>query len=177
MGPPSRQTALRHSSSRFGQANRQARRQNTRKKNGRQRASLMTGRRPTTTGVLGNRTDFRTAHPDWISLPQLFKESGYVSLRTGKIFHGGLDDPKAWNLGDSEAQCGPLHWAQRRRVGGETRSFAAILRPFPGRTGISGASWRNWTGWVCGKIRLSCSRSPVRAELSGLTRQYAAALG
>jgi arylsulfatase A-like enzyme len=63
------------------------------------RASLMTGRHPTHTGVLGNRTDFRALHPDWISLPQLFKENGYASLRTGKIFHGGYDDPKAWSVG------------------------------------------------------------------------------
>jgi iduronate 2-sulfatase len=62
------------------------------------RSSLMTGRHPTTTGVLGNRTAFRDAHPDWISLPQLFKQNGYVSCRTGKIFHGGIDDPKAWTV-------------------------------------------------------------------------------
>ena len=63
------------------------------------RASLLTGRNPTTTGVLGNRTDFRVKHPDWTSLPQLFRENGYVSLRTGKIYHGGIDDPKAWTVG------------------------------------------------------------------------------
>jgi len=61
------------------------------------RSSLLTGRRPTKTGVLGNRTAFRDLHPDWVSLPQLFKESGYISLRNGKIYHGGIDDPKAWN--------------------------------------------------------------------------------
>ena len=60
------------------------------------RSSLLTGRPPTKTGVLGNRTAFRDLHPDWVSLPQLFKESGYVSLRNGKIYHGGIDDPKAW---------------------------------------------------------------------------------
>jgi iduronate 2-sulfatase len=60
------------------------------------RASLLTGRRPATTGVIGNRTNFRDAHPDWISLPQLFKQNGYVTARAGKIFHGGIDDPKAW---------------------------------------------------------------------------------
>jgi arylsulfatase A-like enzyme len=62
------------------------------------RSSLMTGRHPMITGVLGNRTAFRDAHPDWISLPQLFKDNGYVSARTGKIFHGGIDDPKAWTV-------------------------------------------------------------------------------
>jgi iduronate 2-sulfatase len=61
------------------------------------RASLLTGRNPTRTGVLGNRTDFRVAHPDWTSLPQLFRQNGYVSVRAGKIFHGGIDDPKAWD--------------------------------------------------------------------------------
>jgi iduronate 2-sulfatase len=63
------------------------------------RASLFTGRNPTVTGVLGNRTDFRRLHPDWTSLPQLFKENGYTTIRVGKIFHGGIDDPKAWNIG------------------------------------------------------------------------------
>jgi arylsulfatase A-like enzyme len=63
------------------------------------RSSMLTGHKPTVTGVLGNRTAFRDAHPDFVSLPQLFKENGYVSLRTGKIFHGGIDDPKAWNEG------------------------------------------------------------------------------
>jgi arylsulfatase A-like enzyme len=62
------------------------------------RASQLTGRNPTKTNVLGNRTDFRTAHPDWITLPQLFIQNGYVSVRAGKIYHGGIDDAKSWNV-------------------------------------------------------------------------------
>ena len=61
------------------------------------RSSLLTGRPPTKTGVLGNRTSFRDLHPDWVTLPQLFKDNGYISLRNGKIFHPGSDDPKAWH--------------------------------------------------------------------------------
>ncbi len=60
------------------------------------RSSLLTGRSATKTGVLGNRTAFRDVHPDWMSLPQLFRANGYKTVRAGKIFHGGLDDPKAW---------------------------------------------------------------------------------
>lgn len=60
------------------------------------RASLLTGRNPTKTSVLGNRTDFRVAHPDWTTLPQLFKENGYVTVRAGKIYHGGIDDAQSW---------------------------------------------------------------------------------
>jgi arylsulfatase A-like enzyme len=71
------------------------------------RSSLLTGRPPTKTGVLGNRMAFRDLHPDWVSLPQLFKENGYVSLRNGKIYHGGIDDPKAWTEAwDSESSDG-----------------------------------------------------------------------
>jgi iduronate 2-sulfatase len=61
------------------------------------RASLLTGRNPTKTSVLGNRTDFRVAHPDWTTLPQLFAQNGYVTMRAGKIYHGGIDDAKSWN--------------------------------------------------------------------------------
>jgi len=63
------------------------------------RASLLTGQTPRVTEVLGNRTDFRATHPELTSLPQLFREQGYATARTGKIFHGGYDDPKAWEVG------------------------------------------------------------------------------
>ncbi|HWA08577.1 MAG TPA: sulfatase [Opitutaceae bacterium] len=63
------------------------------------RTSLMTNRHPTTTEVLGNRQNFRPAHPDWVSLPQLFKNNGYTSMRSGKIFHDLYDDAQAWTLG------------------------------------------------------------------------------
>jgi arylsulfatase A-like enzyme len=60
------------------------------------RTSMLNSRHPGTTGVLGNRTRFRDTHPDYVSLPQHFKAQGYVTLRAGKVFHGGIDDPLAW---------------------------------------------------------------------------------
>jgi len=60
------------------------------------RSSLFTGRYPTTTGVMENLTYFRDAHPDWVTLPQHFKNNGYVTARTGKQFHGGMDDEPSW---------------------------------------------------------------------------------
>ena len=62
------------------------------------RASMLTGRHPGTTGVLGNRTWFGDLHPDFVSLPKYFKNNGYTSVRVGKIFHGGIDDTDAWSV-------------------------------------------------------------------------------
>jgi iduronate 2-sulfatase len=60
------------------------------------RASLLSGRRPTTTGLYGNREWFGATFPDWVSLPKYFKQHGYATLRSGKVFHGGIDDTEAW---------------------------------------------------------------------------------
>lgn len=51
------------------------------------RASLMTGARPETIKVIENFTYFRDANPDIITLPQHFKNNGYETTYTGKIYH------------------------------------------------------------------------------------------
>jgi iduronate 2-sulfatase len=63
------------------------------------RSSLLTGRRPDTTRVYENQTYFRTALPDVQTLPQILKAHGYTTARTGKIFHGGIDDAASWDIG------------------------------------------------------------------------------
>lgn len=63
------------------------------------RTSLLTGRYPTQTRVMNNNDYFRKNFPDWVTLPQYFKNNGYVTLRSGKIFHGGIDDPFSWTEG------------------------------------------------------------------------------
>jgi iduronate 2-sulfatase len=68
------------------------------------RTSMLTGRYPTQTGVLDNRTWFGALHPDFVSMPRYFKQQGYSSLRTGKIFHGGIDDAEAWSAGGEKRQ-------------------------------------------------------------------------
>ena len=68
------------------------------------RSSLFTGHPPHTTQVLGNTASVRDLHPDWITLPQLFRENGYTTLRSGKLFHAGLDDHKAWTDFDGDVE-------------------------------------------------------------------------
>ena len=56
------------------------------------RTSLLTGLRPTTTGIYGLAPSFRTieAWKDRVSLPQHFQQNGYRTLTAGKIFHGDV---------------------------------------------------------------------------------------
>lgn len=64
------------------------------------RVSLLTGRYPRTTELYGNRDYFNAWYPDWVSLPKYFKQHGYTTIRSGKIFHGDLiDDGEAWTIG------------------------------------------------------------------------------
>jgi len=63
------------------------------------RTSLLTGLRPDETGVTNLETHFRTRLPDIITLPQLFKNNGYLTLGTGKVFHALKEtvDPVSWS--------------------------------------------------------------------------------
>ncbi|HQZ95651.1 MAG TPA: sulfatase [Pyrinomonadaceae bacterium] len=63
------------------------------------RSSLLTGKYPTQTKVMNNNDYFRKIDPTTVTLPQYFKNNGYATLRTGKIFHGGIDDPDSWTEG------------------------------------------------------------------------------
>jgi arylsulfatase A-like enzyme len=93
------------------------------------RSSLLTGRHPSTTGVLGNRTWFGAAHPEFVSLPKHFKANGYATLRAGKVFHGGIDDTEAWTeggerrvFGDAPARAPPPQAQPEDAGDGPTRA-------------------------------------------------------
>lgn len=53
------------------------------------RTALLFGKRPTTTGVVGNNDDWRTfaSLKGSESLPQFFRRNGYFTAAAGKIFH------------------------------------------------------------------------------------------
>jgi arylsulfatase A-like enzyme len=72
------------------------------------RTALLTGLRPSTSGVYTNAPDWRTepAFADAITLPRFFRENGYTTYGGGKIFHAhtfsaganaGYNDQHAWD--------------------------------------------------------------------------------
>ena len=63
------------------------------------RAAVMTGMRPTTSGVYENNQPFRRAPlaKDAITLPSLLRSNGYRAIGAGKIFHGSYPDPQSWD--------------------------------------------------------------------------------
>ena len=68
------------------------------------RSSFLTGRRPDTIRCYDNHHRFRENLPNTISMPQYFKENGYLTLGSGKIFHPGMPDrdkqddyPASWS--------------------------------------------------------------------------------
>lgn len=72
------------------------------------RASFLTGCYPERTKVYDLSTNFRTAMPDAVTLPELFKNAGYTVGRLGKIFHVGgtkekLDEEKSAPLAKDNA--------------------------------------------------------------------------
>jgi arylsulfatase A-like enzyme len=67
------------------------------------RTSVLTGLRPSTTGVYALDPWFRSAPQwkDWVTLPQYFARSGYKTLATGKVYHDAYP-PKAGRADGAE---------------------------------------------------------------------------
>ena len=63
------------------------------------RASLMTGIRPSTSGVYSNSQMFRKSPvlKDAVTLSAHFKQNGYHAMGSGKIYHGIFPDPPSWD--------------------------------------------------------------------------------
>lgn len=61
------------------------------------RASLLSGMRPYTSGVYGNADDWRKVVPPEKTIISTFKNAGYVTLGSGKLYHGGYDRKEEWD--------------------------------------------------------------------------------
>ena len=69
------------------------------------RASFLTGRRPDSTRVHGNGETFREVGGNFTTLPGYFKQHGYRTLSSGKIFHGYHNNSKHNDF--------PWSWSER----------------------------------------------------------------
>lgn len=87
------------------------------------RNSMLTGLYPNSTGIYGNRELFRQTIPSQVSLPQAFRQSGYLAARVGKIYHydvpnaigtDGHDDPASWEIKVNPA--GVDHLEEERKM-------------------------------------------------------------
>jgi len=65
------------------------------------RSSMLTGRRPDTLKIWNNSVHFREPNPDVVTIPLWFKQHGYETRCTGKIFHNWhtkvQGDPRSWS--------------------------------------------------------------------------------
>ncbi len=66
------------------------------------RTAVMTGLRPSTTGIYGNLNWFRDLpqYREWVTLPQYFRQHGYLAWGGGKLYHqphGKFSDPISWD--------------------------------------------------------------------------------
>ncbi|MGB5668766.1 MAG: sulfatase, partial [Maribacter sp.] len=87
------------------------------------RASLMTGVRPSTSGVIHNYIRFREKLPEVNTIAQQFASNGYQTVYYGKIFHHGDEDEISWNRPQLKTDKKPVPFAlpENQRIREETR--------------------------------------------------------
>lgn len=104
------------------------------------RTAIMTGRRPSTSGVYDNDQPFRLAMPEVTTLTQHFRKHGYKAWGGGKVFHHGrgYNDPASWD--------DYYHWNPKGREQGWFDGFSFPPDPEPARpvTPMPSVSWRNF---------------------------------
>ncbi len=101
------------------------------------RTALLTGLRPTTTGIYGLSPWFRTVpgFEDRVTLPQHFAKAGYRTLGTGKIFHTGTGGPgtkgKGKGKGAAPADAEPEFQIQGPTPGIGSKPPKKLIPPTP----------------------------------------------
>lgn len=86
------------------------------------RASMLSGRRSESTGIVDNITPPRSKLPNATFLPEYFRQHGYRTLKVGKIYHTGdpFEDPASWDVDireTSDAKKPPAEQILRRLPG------------------------------------------------------------
>jgi arylsulfatase A-like enzyme len=105
------------------------------------RAAMLSGMRPGVTGVYDNGQNYGQAFKPDVCLPMQFKNAGYRTMASGKIYHGGVGNVSQWDevgqhrRGDAKPKPGqntgvggikfaPLDCADNELVDWDVASFA-----------------------------------------------------
>ncbi len=93
------------------------------------RTAVMTGLRPDTTGIYGNKAWFRDIpkFENWVTLPQFFRLHGYAAWGGGKLYHqphGKFSDPIAWDHRYSQKMGTPFPPVPKRYRHGLKEKFS-----------------------------------------------------
>lgn len=114
------------------------------------RVAVLTGIRPSTSGVYNNNQPMRQspALANAVTLPQYFRQHGYEVMGSGKIFHGSIPDPDSWDR----------YWPSRTTttLNNPERAKKVFDRVQMDSFGISGA----FSGWDWGPLELPDSAMP-----------------
>ena len=111
------------------------------------RYNLMLGSRSSSTGFYSFGTQFREIYPDAVTMPQHFRNSGYVAHSMGKVFHighGNTNDDESWSaphLKDKVIEYVLPESTHRQLTREEalfTNEFSRPIRSLP-----RGAAWEN----------------------------------
>ncbi|MDD7985235.1 sulfatase [Lentisphaera marina] len=106
------------------------------------RNNLMTGARSSTLGIYNLGTFFRKKVPNAITLPQFFKQHGYISQGVGKVFHighGNVNDPLSWSVPFQKES--PIEYLLEESNGGKMSREEALFSNKPQKGLLPGAAW------------------------------------
>jgi arylsulfatase A-like enzyme len=131
------------------------------------RNSMLTGLYPNSTGIQANAQIFRQTIPNQPSLPQVFRQKGYLAARIGKMYHYGVpasigtdghDDPASWELqlnpaGVDRTEEQPAIFSLTPGSFGGTLSWLASPQADPLHTDGKIASEAEWVLERCAKER------------------------
>ncbi|HWB00316.1 MAG TPA: sulfatase [Pirellulales bacterium] len=119
------------------------------------RSSMLSGLRPVVTGVTNNEDNLYSNRPGVMTLPHLFRNHGYTTIRCGKVFHLGvpsglesMDDPEAWDFGTPFRNEAPYPQSRKSAVDVAVKKKA-------------GFSWQETVGDDTGLVDVQFARTAV----------------
>ena len=115
------------------------------------RASLMTGARPDTIGVIENTAYFRELNPEIVTLPQHLIANGYETAYCGKIYHARMtDDDQSWSRAPAWKAC----QYKRPKLPGSYALPENQKTWLENQTGHVGQIWSQWFRGPCPRSSL-----------------------